>query len=670
MRPLQVAPIALLGIAFAVGCADPRTGPRALDASLIAAPAVDDAVLAGQLLAFASDRDGTGFQVFVMQATGAKPTQLTTVPGYNARPNWSHDGRRITFTACRAADLSCEIYVMNADGSGQTKLTDNFSTEEMSVWSPDDRHIAFVSDRDGNQAIYVMNPDGSGQTRLTFNPADDFFPTWSPDGQKIAFESRGDGNSEVYVMNADGSNPVNLTNNPATDGNPAWSPRGDKIAFRSDRDGNGEIYVMNIDGSAPTRLTVNPAEEYYPAWSPSANRIAFVSNRDGNFEIYVMKPDGSLPTRVTNNPAFDADPAWAIAGPSVGAAACPTPATVIVSDEAGLRAAIAAATPGTVIGVQGIIGITQDDTIRTASVTITCATPGSALFAVAGGGAQDMLTVDARKVTVDHLVLDASQAADGPWLSENDGVTAFAESTTFTNNTVTCPPDGVCALIAGGIGAVVSDNHFQALGPFTGIQLQTNGAAGEIRIDGARVERNTLVTTAPSTGGRQGAIRPFDVANAVIADNTALGPWRAGVSATRLANDRISGNTIQGAAQFGIQTSPQAVLPVLSTVFSNNQVSGAGIAGVFVRLACGNVFVGNNLQGNAGNVGLVFDVTSGANSYAGDPSVVVDNGGFDCNGDGVNDPNIITGPGAARHGPMLGSALSDVARTVHGIRLQ
>jgi len=89
-----------------------------------------------------------------------------------------------------------------------------------------------------------------------------------------------------------------------------------------------------------------------------------------------------------------------------------------------------------------------------------------------------------------------------------------------------------------------------------------------------------------------------------------------------------------------------------------------------VRLACGNVFVGNNLQGNAGNVGLVFDVTSGANSYAGDPSVVVDNGGFDCNGDGVNDPNIITGPGAARHGPMLGSALSDVARTVHGIRLQ
>jgi len=160
-------------------------------------------------------------------------------------------------------------------------------------------------------------------------------------------------------------------------------------------------------------------------------------------------------------------PLFAAAAP----AACPTPATVTVSDEAGLRAAIAAATPGTVIGIQGMIGLTQDDTVRTAGITITCATPGSGLFAVAGGSVTDMLTVDARKVSVDHLVLDASQAIDGPYLSENDGVTAFAESTTFTNNSVTCPPDGSCAIVAGGIGAVVTDNTFQALGPFTGIQL-------------------------------------------------------------------------------------------------------------------------------------------------------------------------------------------------------
>ena len=362
-------------------------------------------------------------------------------------------------------------------------------------------------------------------------------------------------------------------------------------------------------------------------------------------------------------------PSYAAAAP----AACPSAPTVTVSDETGLRNAIATAAPGAVIAIQGVIGLTQDDTVRTAGITITCATPGSGLFAVAGGAAQDMLTVDVRKVTVDHLVLDASQAADGPYLSENDGVTAFAESTTFTNNTVTCPPNGVCVFIAGGIGPVVSDNRFQALGSFTGIQLQPNGVVGEVGIDGARVERNILVATAPSTGLRQGAIRPFGIANVIVADNTATGPWRTDVSATQISNSRVSGNTLQGAAEYGIQTSARVQLPdpgrATNTVFSNNRVSGAGIAGVFPRLACGNAFVGNNLQGNPGNLGLLFDVTTGANTYAGDRTVVVDNGAFDCDGDGVNDPNVISGPGMARHGLQLGGLVSptDPQRTVHGI---
>jgi Tol biopolymer transport system component len=252
------------------------------------------------------------FNVYVMTTGGSNQTQLTDVPGYNARPNWSHDGRRITFTACRVTDFSCEIYVMNADGSGQTKLTDDFSADYMSVWSPDDQRIAFVSERDGSPQLYVMNADGSNPTRLTQGGAVDLLPTWSPDGTRIAFQTNRDGNAEVYVMSADGSNPTNLTQNPATDEFPAWSPGGDQIAFRSDRDGNGEIYVINVDGSRPTRLTNNRADEYYPAWSPTGRRMAFVSNRDGNFEIYVMKPDGSAQTRVTNNPAWDADPAWAV----------------------------------------------------------------------------------------------------------------------------------------------------------------------------------------------------------------------------------------------------------------------------------------------------------------------------------------------------------------------
>src|SRR3989475_2797974 len=268
--------------------------------------------VAGQLIAFASSRDQGLFQTFVMTANGSKVVQLTNQPFYNARPAWSHDGKKITFTTCRPWDNSCEIYVMNANGSGQTNLTNNFATDHMSVWSPDDRKIAFASDRDANMEIYVMDAYGSNQVRLTYNDANDVYPGWSPDGSKITFQTNRDGNDEIYVMNADGTSPVNLSRNPANDADPRWSPLGKKIAFDSDRDGNQEIYVMNNDGSRQTRLTSNPGTDYGPAWSPDGELIAFAANPEGDFkfDIYVMESDGSGRTRITNDPAWDADPAW------------------------------------------------------------------------------------------------------------------------------------------------------------------------------------------------------------------------------------------------------------------------------------------------------------------------------------------------------------------------
>jgi Tol biopolymer transport system component len=272
----------------------------------------DGAIVAGQLIAFASTRDAGLFQTFVMQANGTKITQLTNQPFYNARPAWSHDGTRITFTACRPWDNSCEIYVTNANGTAQKNLTNNFATDHMSVWSPDDRKIAFSSDRDGNWEIYVMDADGSNPVRLTDDPASDLYPGWSPDGSKITFESDRGGNFDVYVINADGSSPVNLTRHPANDVRARWSPRGNRIAFDTDRDGNQEIYVMRSDGSRQRRLTRDPGFDYGPAWSPDGEAIAFATDRDGNFEIYVMMSDGTEQTRVTNDPGWDADPAWTI----------------------------------------------------------------------------------------------------------------------------------------------------------------------------------------------------------------------------------------------------------------------------------------------------------------------------------------------------------------------
>ncbi len=347
---------------------------------------------------------------------------------------------------------------------------------------------------------------------------------------------------------------------------------------------------------------------------------------------------------------------------SAASASCPVNPTVTVFDDTTLRAALAAAQPGDVIAVSGTIVVTADDTIATDDVTLTCASPGSGLVAASfdstGSQVADMITVTARGVVVDNLVLDGGNASDAPLFALNDGETAFAQDVQFTHNDVTCARFGECVFIAGGTGVVVSDNQFQATDAFSGIHMQANGPDPTvhlpIRIDGARVQRNSIVAITPSFGLRFGAIRVFDADNVMIEDNVVSGPWRNGLSPFRLVNSQIQRNQITGPVVDGIRTSSAgggALGQVVRNLFSSNRVTGAGRAGVFAQRACANQFASNDLRGNAADLGLVLNDSTGANVVAGvENAVVVDNGAFDCDGDGRTDPNIITG-GVTHHEP-------------------
>ena len=356
-------------------------------------------------------------------------------------------------------------------------------------------------------------------------------------------------------------------------------------------------------------------------------------------------------------------------------AGCPANPTVTVFDDTTLRAALKAAKPGDVIAVSGTIEVTVDDTIGTNNVTLTCATPGSGLVATAA--VLDMVTVIARGDVATGLVLDGSQAGDSPLFALNDGVTAFAQDVQFTNNTVTCARFGECVFVAGGTGLVVSDNQFQATDPFSGVHLQANGPDATvflpIRIDGAQVLRNTIVATTPSLGLRFGGIRVFDAGNILIADNVISGPWSNGFSPFRVANSQIQRNEISGPLVDGIRTSSAgggALGLVTRSVFSSNRVTGAGSAGVFVQRACANQFVSNDLRGNADGLGLLLNDSTGANVVTGvNNAVVLDNGAFDCDGDGGVDSNIITG-GVAHRGPPPPDTLSSSTRSRGSIVLQ
>ena len=262
------------------------------------------------MIAFVSDRDGNP-DIYVANADGTNPRNLTNHPASDLGPAWSPDGQTIAFYSL--TDLTTDIYVMDGDGANVRNVAYRPGADDsFPAWSPDGQTIAFTSvqtiHRDGE--IYTMNEDGGDIYSVTNHQADDVNPAWSPDGRSFAFESDRDGNPEIYVMNTDGTDLRNLTNHPATDLGPTWSPDGQTIALSSARDGNDEIYVMNADGTNLRNLTNHPAGDLSPAWSPYAQTVAFVSHRDGDGEIYVMNADGTNPRNLTNHPANYSTLTW------------------------------------------------------------------------------------------------------------------------------------------------------------------------------------------------------------------------------------------------------------------------------------------------------------------------------------------------------------------------
>src|SRR5262245_11422851 len=117
---------------------------------------------------------------------------------------------KIVFVSNRGG--TTDLWVMNADGSSPVQLTNDATRESGPRWSPDGSKIAFASNASSPNDIWVMNADGSGATNLTGShpvlgggpPSNS--PSWSADGTQIAYTGPTGTGFGIRVINVDGTN--------------------------------------------------------------------------------------------------------------------------------------------------------------------------------------------------------------------------------------------------------------------------------------------------------------------------------------------------------------------------------------------------------------------------------------------------------------------------------
>jgi len=154
------------------------------------------------------------------------PTVLTDEPGQEESPVWSHDGERIAFVSQNSAG-NADIYIMNADGSSPVQITDSIEREFGLMWSSDGTQLLYTVYYLGQQkwSSAINSLDGSPPREIPTGQG----AAWSPDGTRIAYV---DSNQQITIVNSDGSGLVHLTEEPKFYRNDVhWSPNGTRIAF-------------------------------------------------------------------------------------------------------------------------------------------------------------------------------------------------------------------------------------------------------------------------------------------------------------------------------------------------------------------------------------------------------------------------------------------------------
>ncbi|MEO7635111.1 MAG: prolyl oligopeptidase family serine peptidase, partial [Sphingomicrobium sp.] len=165
--------------------------------------------------------DGAGYlkpgfdKIFMVDADGGAPRQLTFGAFHDGAPEWTPDGRAILFSAVRKPDWELisqdsEIYRLDVADGTITALTSRDGPDGSPKISPDGRRIAFIGNDDHRKGfeqgnLYMMDVNGGAPTAIAPNLDRGIQQVaWSADGRSLVAAYEQDGAVTVSRIGFDG----------------------------------------------------------------------------------------------------------------------------------------------------------------------------------------------------------------------------------------------------------------------------------------------------------------------------------------------------------------------------------------------------------------------------------------------------------------------------------
>lgn len=274
--------------------------------------------------------DGDGYlpherwHIWSVNIKNGEVNQLTDDPIFDEKdPAWSPDGGSIAFISNHSPDPDLDhnaddLFIMPATGGKPTKLNTPEGLKSMPTYSPDGKWIAYFG-QDGknkwykNQGLWIVPVDGSqGANNLTekldlhvdpmtindTGSPEIMPPTWSKDGNLLFFPVVRHGSTNLCSIGLNGEDFSIQAGENGVVGSFSFNDDHSKMAyFLGKFDDPGQVYVKDLGDNENKQLThVN--KDLFSVLDLGELEEVWIDAPDGNkIQGWILKPPGFKPDK-------------------------------------------------------------------------------------------------------------------------------------------------------------------------------------------------------------------------------------------------------------------------------------------------------------------------------------------------------------------------------------